>query len=375
MAHIVLEHATKRYRGGKVTAVEDLSIECRDREFLAILGPSGAGKTSTLKMIAGVEDFTEGRLLIDGADMTHEPSQRRNVSMVFESYALYPHLTVRENLAFPLKAPVRKSKLSREELNRTVERWAEIVGLDQLLDRKPSQLSGGQRQRVSLARALVRSPEPNVILMDEPIAHLDAKLRNSMRSELKRLHQQLGATIIYVTHDYVEAMGMADRIVVISGGRMMQQGTPGEVYEHPVNEFVASTVGEPPMNFLRGTLTAGEGAVRFQLREGLSLPLAIRPQRLGEVDLGIRPAEIQVSRQRPEEEGLFGRVERILPTGAKQIMEINVARHMVLVKVPRDHSYRQGETVYLTPAQEKICLFDPEEKTSIGWEKEASARG
>lgn len=365
MAHIVLEDATKRYRGGRVTAVEHLSIECRDREFLAILGPSGAGKTSTLKMIAGVEELTEGRLLIDGVDMTDAPPQKRNVSMVFESYALYPHFTVRENLAFPLKAPTRKQKLTAEEIERTVMEWVEIVGLDGLLDRKPSQLSGGQRQRVSLARALVRSPEPNVILMDEPIAHLDAKLRNSMRAELKRLHQDLGATIIYVTHDYVEAMGMADRIVVIDGGRVMQQGTPQEIYENPVHEFVASTVGEPPMNFLRGDLAAAGNEVRFQFREGLSLGLARLPKRLGPVDLGIRPSEIRLDRQRPEGDCLPGRIEGILPTGAKQIMEVNVANTMVLVKLPRDRSYQRGETVYLTPAPGRICLFDPEEKIRI----------
>lgn len=375
MAHIVLEHATKRYRNGKITAVEDLSIECRDREFLAILGPSGAGKTSTLKMIAGVEDFTEGRLLIDGVDMTHEPSQRRNVSMVFESYALYPHFTVRENLAFPLKAPARGQKLSKEEIDRTVEHWAEIVGLDQLLDRKPSQLSGGQRQRVSLARALVRSPEPNVILMDEPIAHLDAKLRNSMRAELKRLHQDLGATIIYVTHDYVEAMGMADRIVVINSGRMMQQGTPGEIYEDPVHEFVASTVGEPPMNFLPGDLEEAAEGVCFRFRDQPPLALAARPEQLGPVDLGIRPSEIQVLREPPGGGYLRGRIERILPTGAKQIMEINVSRSMVLVKVPRDLSYQRGEEVYLLPAQEKICLFDPQAKTRIHCEKGGCLNG
>lgn len=365
MAHIVLENATKHYRGGKVVAVDGLNIECHDQEFLAILGPSGAGKTSTLKMIAGVEDFTTGKLFIDGVDMTSLPSQKRNVSMVFESYALYPHFTVRENLAFPLRAPARSQKLNKAEIDRTVEHWAEIVGLNQLLDRKPSQLSGGQRQRVSLARALVRSPEPNVILMDEPIAHLDAKLRNSMRTELKRLHQELGATIIYVTHDYVEAMGMADRIVVINSGHMMQEGTPEEIYEDPLNEFVASTVGEPPMNFLHGVLEAREDVLYFHFKDKQSLRLALHTDHRGPVDLGIRPSEIQLSRQLNPDMGLIGRVERILPTGAKQIMEINVSNAMILVKIPRNRSYQRGEMICLTPVQDKICLFDPVLKNRV----------
>jgi len=225
MADIKIENATKIY-DGNVIAVDGLSLECRDREFLAILGPSGAGKTSTLKMVAGIEKLTDGRLLVGGEDFTETPTQNRNVSMVFESYALYPHMTVRENLEFPLKAPVRVKQFQPEEITRKVDEWAKIVGLYELLDRKPNQLSGGQRQRVSLARALVRSPEPNVILMDEPIAHLDAKLRNDMRTELKHLHRELGATIIYVTHDYIEAMAMADRIAVINKGKLMQVGTP-----------------------------------------------------------------------------------------------------------------------------------------------------
>lgn len=375
MAHIVLEHATKRYRNGTITAVENLSIACGDKEFLAILGPSGAGKTSTLKMIAGVEELTEGRLWIDGVDVTREPPQKRNVAMVFESYALYPHFTVRENLAFPLKAPARKRKLTQTEIDRAVENWAEIVGLGDLLDRKPSQLSGGQRQRVSLARALMRSPEPNVILMDEPIAHLDAKLRHSMRAELKRLHQDLGATIIYVTHDYVEAMGMADRIVVIESGRLMQEGTPREIYENPLNEFVASTVGEPPMNLLKGELVQESGKVKFRLQSGASLETDVLPTRLGPADLGIRPSEIQVSRQRPPDHCLEGRIERILPTGAKQIMEVNVSGAMVLVKLRRDDAYRRGETVFLALAPEKIYLFDQRDKARIDGKERRNRNG
>lgn len=365
MAHIVLENATKRYNGSEIAAVDHLSIECKDKEFLAILGPSGAGKTSTLKMIAGVEEISEGKLYIDGQDMTDVPSQNRNVSMVFESYALYPHLTVRENLAFPLKAPTRKQKLTKMEIDAKVEEWATIVGLNNLLDRKPSQLSGGQRQRVSLARALVRSPEPNVILMDEPIAHLDAKLRNGMRAELKRLHQDVGATIIYVTHDYVEAMAMADRIVVLNNGHMMQQGTPKEIYENPFHEFVASTVGEPPMNFLRGEIEKDKNDYHFIFKDETPLKLQFIPEKEGTVDLGIRPSEIKVCHEKPEENSFTGYIENILPTGAKQIMEVNVANTMVLVKVERDYSYHKGDMVHLLPDLGKVCFFDSNSKRRV----------
>lgn len=365
MADILLENAVKTYNGGKVTAVNRLTISCKNREFVSILGPSGAGKTSTLKMIAGIERIDEGRLLIDGKDMTDAPSQARNVSMVFEGYALYPHMTVRENLAFPLEAPARGVKLSKQELNEKVEEWARIVGMEELLERKPSQLSGGQRQRVSLARALVRAAEPNVILMDEPIAHLDAKLRNNMRAELKRLHKDLGATILYVTHDYTEAMAMSDRIVVINNGHLMQEGTPKEIYENPFNEFVASTVGEPPMNFFEGEAMVEDGECVFTYRgERISLPQDVAMK--GKVDLGIRPAELCVYREMPTGRSFRGTVRQILPMGAKQIMEVDVAGKMVLAKANRDFTYTCGDMVFLKPFAGKIYLFDCETKARVG---------
>lgn len=361
MAEILLKNAVKKYNNGKVLAVDDLTLECHDREFVAILGPSGAGKTSTLKMIAGIERLDEGQIFIDGKDVTDLPPQVRNVSMVFEGYALYPHLTVRENLAFPLRAPTRSKKLSNEEIREKVEEWAKIVGLDALLDRKTNQLSGGQRQRVSLARALIRSPEPNVILMDEPIAHLDAKLRNSMRAELKRLQKDLGVTIIYVTHDYTEAMAMADRIYVINNGCLMQQGTAKEIYESPANEFVASTVGEPPMNFISGEIKRCTNGLQFAFGESV---LQLRDMDIDTewADLGIRPSEIEIYHEDPGCDCLMGTILEILPTGAKQIMEINVSNRMVLAKVLRDISYQKGQTVYLVPMRDKLRLFHPQTK-------------
>ena len=364
MAEIVLKNATKKYRKGKVVAVNDLTLTCKDKGFVAILGPSGAGKTSTLKMIAGIEDLTEGSLTIGGEDMTNAAPQDRNVSMVFEGYALYPHMTVRENLAFPLKAK-RYQDWTSEQINAKVNEWAQTVGLDGLLDRKPSQLSGGQRQRVSLARALVRAPEPSVILMDEPIAHLDAKLRNSMRAELKRLHKDLGATIIYVTHDYEEAMAMADKIVVINNGELMQEGSPREIYDNPANEFVASAVGDPPINLLKGVVEELNGKAVAKIGGECVIPLPFKPEKYGPSDIGIRPSEILIFRDGDKTKDLYGIIERILPTGAKQIVEINFHNRMLLAKVKRDYSYKKGETVFLKPQDGKIYLFDSETKVRI----------
>lgn len=364
MAEIVLKNATKKYRKGKVVAVNDLTLTCKDKGFVAILGPSGAGKTSTLKMIAGIEDLTEGSLTIGGEDMTNAAPQNRNVSMVFEGYALYPHMTVRENLAFPLKAK-RYQDWTSEQIHAKVNEWAQTVGLDGLLDRKPSQLSGGQRQRVSLARALVRAPEPSVILMDEPIAHLDAKLRNSMRAELKRLHKDLGATIIYVTHDYEEAMAMADKIVVINNGELMQEGSPREIYDNPANEFVASAVGDPPINLLKGVVEEVDGKAVAKIGSECVIPLPFKPEKYGPSDIGIRPSEILISRDGDKTKDLYGTIERILPTGAKQIVEINFHNWMLLAKVKRDYSYKKGETVFLKPQDGKIYLFDSETKVRI----------
>ena len=368
MANILLKNVVKKYEDGKVTAVENVSFECRDKEFIAILGPSGAGKTSTLKMIAGIEKMTEGSLYIDGVEVTLLPPQKRNVSMVFESYAIYPHMTVKENLTFPLNAPVRTQDMTKEQKEAKVLEVAKVVGLDQLLDRKPSQLSGGQRQRVSLARALVRAPEPNVILMDEPIAHLDAKLRNSMRAELKRLHKDLGATIIYVTHDYVEAMGMADRIIILNNGKLEQMGSPKEIYTNPVNEFVASTLGEPPMNFLEGELVINEGKNIFKFRNQ-KLELNYRPSVLGLIDLGVRPSQIHVTKEIPTGNYFTGKLRNVLPTGAKQIMEVNVEGKRILAKIPRDMSYNMGDIVYLQPEMQHVCLFRSNDKTRIDFKK------
>ncbi|WP_306059796.1 ABC transporter ATP-binding protein [Natronococcus wangiae] len=239
-AEIRLDGVTKRF--GDLVAVDDLALTIRDGEFLVLLGPSGCGKSTTLRMIAGLETPSEGRIAIGGEDVTETLPQRRELSMVFQSYALYPHKSVRGNLEFPL------AKMDVDDADERIRRTAELLEIDDLLDQKPGQLSGGQRQRVALGRTIVR--EPRAFLMDEPLSNLDAKLRVQTRSELRRLQQQLGTTTVYVTHDQEEAMSLADRIAVMNDGELQQVGTPKAVYENPANEFVAGFLGEPPMNFL-----------------------------------------------------------------------------------------------------------------------------
>jgi multiple sugar transport system ATP-binding protein len=259
MAELRLEHVDKTYKGG-VQAVKDLNLTVQDGEFLALLGPSGCGKTSTLRMIVGLEEITSGQLFIGDRLMNKLEPNDRNVALAFETYALYPPLSVRENIAFCLRA----RSLPRDEIGRRVEDVAEMLDITDILDRKPAELGGGQKQRVSLARALVR--DPDVFLMDEPLSHLDAAQRAHMRVELKRLHAETGRTTILVTHDQLEAVAMAERIAVMNLGILQQVGTFNDVYNHPVNEFVAGFIGEPPMNFLP-CMPQADGAER-QTRHG-----------------------------------------------------------------------------------------------------------
>ncbi|MGE2818193.1 ABC transporter ATP-binding protein [Mycobacterium heidelbergense] len=248
MAEIVLEHVNKTYADGAI-AVQDLNVTIADGEFLILVGPSGCGKTTTLNMIAGLEDISSGELRIDGERVNEKAPKDRDIAMVFQSYALYPHMTVRQNIAFPLTL----AKMKKPEIAQKVSETAKILDLTELLDRKPSQLSGGQRQRVAMGRAIVRHPK--AFLMDEPLSNLDAKLRVQMRGEIARLQRKLGTTTVYVTHDQTEAMTLGDRVVVMHGGVAQQIGTPDELYERPANLFVAGFIGSPAMNFFPATLT------------------------------------------------------------------------------------------------------------------------
>src|SRR6202522_1738732 len=242
MAEIVLEHVNKSYRDG-ATAVKDLNVTIADGEFLILVGPSGCGKTTTLNMIAGLEDISSGELRIGGERVNEKSPKDRDIAMVFQSYALYPHMTVRQNIAFPLTL----AKMKKADIAQKVEETAKILDLAELLDRKPSQLSGGQRQRVAMGRAIVR--DPKAFLMDEPLSNLDAKLRTQMRTELARIQNQLGTTTVYVTHDQIEAMTLGDRVAVMRGGVLQQVASPDELYERPANIFVAGFIGSPAMNF------------------------------------------------------------------------------------------------------------------------------
>jgi len=292
MAEIVLEHVNKCYPDG-ATAVKDLNVTIADGEFLILVGPSGCGKTTTLNMIAGLEDISSGELRIGGERVNEKAPKDRDIAMVFQSYALYPHMTVRQNIAFPLTL----AKMKKAEIKQKVEETAKILDLTELLDRKPSQLSGGQRQRVAMGRAIVRHPK--AFLMDEPLSNLDAKLRVQMRGEIARLQRRLGTTTVYVTHDQTEAMTLGDRVVVMHGGVAQQIGTPDELYERPANLFVAGFIGSPAMNFFPATLTSiglglpfGEVTLAPEVQEVIAahpksenMIVGIRPEHLADAAL------------------------------------------------------------------------------------------
>ncbi len=263
MAEIILNNVEKVYPSG-FHAVKSLNLSAGDGEFLVLLGPSGCGKSTTLRMVAGLEDATDGKISIGGRVVNDVHPKDRDIAMVFQNYALYPHMTVRENMAFALKL----RKTPKPEIERRVHAAADMLGLRPLLDRKPAALSGGQRQRVAVGRAIVR--EPKAFLFDEPLSNLDAKLRTTTRAEIKSLHQRLKTTTIYVTHDQEEAMTLADRIAIMSGGVLLQHGAPMELYRSPINRFVAGFLGTPPMNFLNGTIAAESGSLWFD--EGSSSP-------------------------------------------------------------------------------------------------------
>jgi multiple sugar transport system ATP-binding protein len=297
MAEIVLEHLAKRFPNG-FEAVKDLSLEIGEAELLVLVGPSGCGKTTALRMIAGLEDISAGDLYIGGRRMNDVPEKDRDIAMVFQNYALYPHMTVAENIAFSLKLAKRR----KAEIRQRVQETARLLGLEELLDRRPKQLSGGQRQRVAMGRAIVRQPQ--AFLMDEPLSNLDAQLRVHMRGEIEALQKRLGVTTVYVTHDQVEAMTMGDRVAVLRSGELQQVGTPTEVYDHPANLFVAGFMGSPPMNLAHGTIERVDGGHTVRLGSA-TLPIpaeTVERRGLGSregrpVVVGIRPEDLEGPRE------------------------------------------------------------------------------
>lgn len=359
MARIVCERLTKRY--GSVESVKDLNLEILDTEFLVLLGPSGCGKTTTLNMIAGLEEITEGTLLFDETIVNYVPPHKRNIAMVFQSYALYPQKTVYENIAFGL----RLMKTPRDEVDRRVNAAADQLEISHLLQRRPSQLSGGQRQRVALGRAIVR--RPSVFLMDEPLSNLDAALRLSTRSLIKRLHNSMRTTFVYVTHDQAEAMTLADRIVVMDHGRIQQIGTPDEIYNRPANLFVATFLGTPRMNLIEGTLRCDSGRWLF-VREGLSLGVGKEIPAGSEeraVWLGIRPEDVEVQRDASGDNILLCKAGLVSSVGSEKYIECCVADTDMTFRLNKDITVSESEELPLAMNLGRLHLFDRETGAAI----------
>ena len=352
VASISFRGVTKRYAGA-VVAVNHLDLEIYDKEFVVLLGPSGCGKSTTLNMIAGLEDITEGELRFDNVIVNAIPAHKRDVAMVFQSYALYPHKSVYENIAFGL----RMRRVDRAEIDRRILDAASKLAISHLLQRRPSQLSGGQRQRVALGRAMVR--QPAVFLMDEPLSNLDAALRISMRAEIKLLHTAMQTTFIYVTHDQAEALTLADRIVVMSDGVIQQIGSADEIYERPRNIFVASFLGNPQINYLHGTIDAVNGTPLFQCRElRIPLPPTAASYVGREVVLGIRPEDVSPHYDPPGVLSISGKVESVLPVGSDRFLGLKVEDRTIFVRVGKESHYREGERVTLGLTPERLHLFD-----------------
>ncbi len=348
-ASVSLRQLGKHFAGKAV--VEAVSLEIAAGEFVVLVGPSGCGKSTTLRMVAGLESISSGEIAIDGRVINTLAPKERGVAMVFQNYALYPHLSVFENIAFGL----RLTKQPKAQIDQTVARAAQILGLDALLARKPAELSGGQRQRVAMGRAIVR--QPKVFLFDEPLSNLDAKLRNTMRAEIKRLHQRLGSTVIYVTHDQVEAMTLADRIVVMRDGRIEQIGTPSQLYDHPVNTFVAGFMGSPPMNLLPAQVSM-QDTHRLALSDGQTLPLGhhrTAPLSPGQaVLLGLRPERIDVGPAGT----LRAEVELVEALGGETVLHTRVAGQALLVRVPTRVEATIGQPIMLAVAPQALYVFD-----------------
>jgi multiple sugar transport system ATP-binding protein len=388
MAQVVLTNVSKVYPGN-VTAVRDLSLTVHDREFIVLVGPSGCGKSTTLRMVAGLEDISEGTIRIGERIVNGVAPKDRNIAMVFQNYALYPHMTVYRNMAFGLMlrrryAPSRnllgwllsaeRRRLARaehEEIDRRVRHAAAMLGIEELLDRRPRALSGGQRQRVALGRAIVR--EPQAFLFDEPLSNLDARLRIETRAELKRLHRRVQTTTLYVTHDQEEAMTLGDRVVVMKNGIVHQVATPFEVYERPVNRFVAGFVGTPPMNFLEGRLLrSGEGLAFDDGESRLRLTPAMAQRLAGWTDrpvvMGIRPECLHVGESAADGATLEVRIGVVEPLGDRVDLHCGTSRHpRIVCRTDPRCVIREGERVPLRVDMQRVHFFEPgEEGINIG---------
>ncbi len=360
MASVTYDHVTKRF--GEVTAVNDLDLHIEDKEFLVLVGPSGCGKTTALRLLAGLEELTEGRILIGDQVVNDLPPKDRDIAMVFQSYALYPHMSVFDNMAFGLKL----RKMPKAEIKRRVQAAAEILGIEGLLDRKPRQLSGGQRQRVAVGRAIVR--EPKVFLFDEPLSNLDAKLRVQTRAEISKLHQRLQTTFIYVTHDQVEAMTMASRIAVMRQGVLQQLDTPQALYDRPANVFVAGFIGSPAMNFFPARLERGDGhlvvdAGAFQVPVPQAHPASYEDYVGKAVIFGIRPEDIHDPQFAPpgiESAPVEAKVDVTEMMGNEIFLYLVAGDKTFIARVDPRTDFRVGQQVQVVFNMQNHHLFDPE---------------
>ena len=359
MAKIELKNIHKKYDNSDHYTVKDISFDIEEKEFLVLVGPSGCGKSTMLRMIAGLENISDGELIINGKKVNDVEPKNRDISMVFQNYALYPHMTVYDNMAFGLKI----KKVPKKEIAQKVQEAAEILGLSDLLKRKPKELSGGQRQRVALGRAIVK--QSGICLMDEPLSNLDAKLRVQMRAEITKLHRKMDTTTIYVTHDQTEAMTMATRIVIMKDGVIQQIGTPKEVYRKPNNKFVASFIGSPGMNFLEGEISGNQ----FIITEGkATYTFSDKEQKLVKANnnrnviLGIRPESITISKEKTPFEVTVDLVEVV---GAEMFVHTKSENHSIVIKAVTDDSLEVGSTIYLKFEDDTVHLFDQEKENRL----------
>jgi len=357
MTHLTLDGVTKIFHDddeGEIVAVEDVSIDIEDGEFLCVVGPSGCGKSTTLRMIAGLESVTSGRIRLGGDDITDLPPAQRGVAMVFQSYALYPHMSVRENMAFGLE---QSTDLPQDEIDQRVEDATELLGIHNLIDRKPGELSGGQQQRVALGRAIVR--DPDVFLMDEPLANLDAKLRADMRTELQHLQEDLGVSTVYVTHDQTEAMTMSDRIAILDDGKLQQCATPLECYHQPNNLFVAGFIGEPSMNFVqvdrRASMLVNDG-FEYQLSEETVREIGDAT----DLTFGIRPEDIEIVSTNSGRHDYDAVVDVVEPRGSENTVHLSLGDEDVQITATLDgmRNLDSGEQITVRFPEEAIHLFD-----------------
>jgi multiple sugar transport system ATP-binding protein len=369
MADVTLKHVSKIYDGG-VRAVADVNVEIKDGEFIILVGPSGCGKSTLLRMVAGLEEISEGELVIDNRVVNHVSAKDRDIAMVFQNYALYPHMSVYENMAFGLKM----RKFPKEETDKRVRAAAEILGLTKYLERKPKALSGGQRQRVAVGRAIVR--QPKLFLFDEPLSNLDAALRVGMRTELIKLHQRLAATMIYVTHDQTEAMSMGDRLIVLKDGVVQQIGKPLEVYHRPVNRFVAGFLGSPPMNFIDGELSERGGEVSFtngalsvRLPEAKRAALDRAKVAARRVTLGVRPEDVLERKfyAGPTPHNVVrAQVEFIEPLGSEVLATCSINGREIIARLSPRTEAASGEPIELVFETERAKLFDAATGEAMG---------